>query len=93
MKPVQSSENNLLERKEYVFEVDHAGAATPKREELKKQIAESLGVAPEKVSIVEVRTGYGANSSIVFVRVYADENVLKLFEKPKGKKPQAGAAK
>ncbi len=93
MKQIQEKENLLLGRKRYTFEIEHSGKATPKKVEIKEEIAKKLGAEPGKIAVRHVYTNYGANNSKVIVHVYEDEKVMKFLEPPKGKKPVAAAAK
>ena len=93
MKQTYEKEHALLGRKRYTFEIEHQGQSTPKKIELKEQLAKKLGVDAAKISIIEVHTNYGSNISNVSVHVYEDEKLLKFLETPKGKKAAAPAAK
>lgn len=92
MKSIHEKQSALLGRKEYTFEIEHAGQATPKRSELKEQIAKKLGVDAAKLNIKHVYTNYGSNVSTVIVNVYEDETLMKLLEIPKGKKAKPAPA-
>ena len=43
---VEKSENPLFQRVEIKFKVDHAGEPTPKRLDVRAQVAAQLGVSP-----------------------------------------------
>ena len=93
MKQLYEQENILLGRKRYAFEIEHVGSATPKKQELKEQLAKKLGVDASKISICHVYTNYGSNVSKAIIHVYEDEKLLTFLEIPKGKKAKAPSAK
>ncbi len=93
MKQVSEKENQLLGKKSYVYEIEHAGSASPKKTELKEQLSKKLGAPIEKIVVRNILTTYGSNTSIVEVEVYEDEKVMKLLAPQKGKKPAAAKAK
>ena len=93
MKLKAEKDNKLLGRKSYTYEIEHSGKSTPKKADIKEEIAKKAGVDASRVTIRHIFTGYGANTSKVIAHVYEDEKVMTLLEPPKGKKPAAGAAK
>ncbi len=86
MKGYKEKTSVLLSRKEIHFEVEHPGAATPKKAEIKESIAKQYNAAPEKITIKSISTAFGANKSTVVARIYEDEKVMKLVEPVKGQK-------
>ncbi|MBI5391651.1 hypothetical protein HZB00_01480 [Candidatus Woesearchaeota archaeon] len=86
LKQITEIESPLLGRKRYTFEIDHPGKATPKRAEIKEEIAKKVNTTPEKVAIRHIFTQFGAEKSKIIVYIYNDEKTLKRLEPPKGKK-------
>lgn len=64
--------NALLKRKEVHAEVDHDGAGTPSRVDLRKAVASKYGTKPESVYVIDVRTNTGNQSALCEVQVYDD---------------------
>lgn len=91
-------ENMFIGRKELRIEVEHKGA-TPKREELVKQLAEKLMVKPNLIVIKRIMPVYGGGRAVCDAYVYKDLDTLKKFtdssllERNKGKVEEKEEAK
>ena len=72
-------ENQLLNRTEITGEVLHAGAATPKRIDVKKLLAAQLGADESLLTIRKVNTPFGAKSKLTAM-LYKDKATLEKFE-------------
>ncbi len=59
-----------MHRKEVILQIQHAGAPTPSREEMRKQYAASEGVSVECVELVFVVTDFGTHTSRAILRVW-----------------------
>lgn len=96
LKIVEKDENPLLKRTEVRFEVDHAGAATPKRLDVRKQLAGELGVPEDTVVIEKFATMHGRQVASGIARAYDSRERLEELEpkhllergKPKEEKPE-----
>lgn len=86
MKKLKEVKAPLLKRTRITYEIEHPNAATPKKEDIKKKVAEELNVKPELVSIRHIYSHFGSNKSKIIVHVYESEKDLKFLETPKGKK-------
>ncbi|MEK6948453.1 MAG: hypothetical protein AABX19_04410 [Nanoarchaeota archaeon] len=86
IKILEEIESKLLGIKRLVLEVDHASNATPKREDIKNQIAKKYSVEANLVAVRNIFTNFGMNTSKVLVNIYNSEKDLKFLEPPKGKK-------
>lgn len=75
MKEVKKFENNLLDRVEYVFEMD--ASSTPSREDVKSEIVKKLKADEKLVSIERVKSHYGSRKIHVVAYVYSSEDVMK----------------
>jgi ribosomal protein S24E len=64
--------NALLKRKEVRAEIEHDGAGTPSRVDLRKSIASKYGAKPESVYVINVETGTGTQSALCEAQVYDD---------------------
>lgn len=68
----QDAYNPLLKRKEVRVEVDHDGAGTPSRVDLRKAIAAKYNTKPENVYVLDVETKTGTQSASCAIEVYDD---------------------
>ena len=73
----QDNYNALLKRKEVSIEVEHDGAGTPSRSDLRKAVATKYGTKPENVYVVDVETKTGTQSAVCEVQVYDDAGVAR----------------
>ena len=80
----------LLERKRFTFNLVFEGA-TPKKDDVKKQVASQLKVHDDIVVLKHVFQRYGSKTAKVIAHVYKSAEMLKKFE-PKKKVKKQGAA-
>ena len=59
VKILEERPNPLLHRKEYTFEVDHAGAATPPRADVRKELAKLVKVPADRLVIERMNARFG----------------------------------
>jgi len=85
---IDKKENPFLKRADLILTVDHAGKATPKKDELAKMIADKLKSVPEKVEIVYIFTESGLSKSKVKARVWKEKVPVKKVKKEKVEKPK-----
>jgi small subunit ribosomal protein S24e len=76
---VSQDENKLFDRKELkaTFEFD---GATPKRADIKVQLAGKIGAAPEQVVIRSITSQFGIRRINVLAHVYPSTDVAKKNE-------------
>jgi small subunit ribosomal protein S24e len=77
---VDKVENPLLKRAELKFRVDHAGAPTPKRLEVRPQLAALLGVAEDLVVIDKFSSTHGRQVASGIARTYVSKEQLEKIE-------------
>lgn len=86
IKILEEKENSLLNRKEFLLEIDSSGK-TPSNKELKQELAQKLKAKPELIVIKNIYQAYGKMTSKSEVFLYNDEKSLKetetIKEKPK----------
>ena len=76
----EEKRNPLIDRIELTFRVDHFGASSPNRLDVKKKIA-ALQSSDEKLTIVKkLDTHFGASYSIGKVYIYDNAKELQFFE-------------
>lgn len=73
-------ENQLLEREEITFTVNHDLKGTPSREEIRNKLAALLNVDIQKLFIEKVETDYGAAKSKGIANVYKSQERALLIE-------------
>ena len=77
---IEEKKNPLIDRIELTFRVDHFGASTPNRLDIKKKIAASQG-SDEKLAIVKkLKTHFGASYYLGKVYIYDNAKDLQFFE-------------
>lgn len=73
-------ENQLQQRVEVRFTVEHAGEATPARDAVRTKIAEELGAQKDKVVVDNMETEYGKGLSRGYAKVYDSLDAAKKHE-------------
>ncbi|WXG41158.1 MAG: 30S ribosomal protein S24e [Candidatus Freyarchaeum deiterrae] len=73
-------ENQLLEREEITFTVNHDLKGTPSREEIKNKLAALLNVDTQKLFIKKIETEYGASKSKGTANIYKSSERALLVE-------------
>jgi len=93
IKNIDKKENKLLNRTEVIAEVQHSKSPTPKRLDLKRQIAAKLGTNEELLVIKKIESTFGSITR-VYANVYPSakelnkieqKHILKRLEKAKKK--------
>ena len=77
---VEKSENPLFQRVEIKLKVDHAGEPTPKRLDVRAQLAAQLGVAEELIVIEKLAGAYGRQEASGIARAYSSKERLEALE-------------
>ena len=76
----EEKKNPLIDRKELTFRIDHFGAGTPNRIEVKKKIAAIQG-SDEKLTIIKhLDTHFGASHTLGKAFIYDNTKDLEYFE-------------
>lgn len=73
MKEIKKVENKLLDRTEYVFEME--SSSVPSRDQVKQDIVKKLKADENLVSIEEINSHYGTRTIHISVYVYESEDV------------------
>jgi len=99
MKILNETYSKLLHQKVINVEVAHYGKSTPRKEEIKKELAKTAKAKEELIIIKQIKTDFGSGNSIVTAYVYDSEEDLKKSEpvtkhmKTQAKKAKEEAAK
>jgi ribosomal protein S24E len=78
---LEEKANPLLHRREYWFEVSHATAATPKREEVRGEFAKLTKAPKDRVIIERMRARYGTATTRGEAIVYESVEAAKSTER------------
>ncbi|HEY5539053.1 MAG TPA: hypothetical protein VIL58_05895 [Thermoplasmata archaeon] len=79
---MQRRENPLLKRVEVRFRVSHPNASSPRREELRQELAKELHAAKDIVILDFLRSDFGRSTSRGYAKVYkAKEDALRIERK------------
>jgi ribosomal protein S24E len=70
--------NPLLHRKEYTFEVDHAGTATPPRADVRKELAKLVKVPADRLVIERMNARFGTAKTRGEAAAYATKEALDI---------------
>jgi len=79
---IESKKQNMLQKRwEVIFNIEHVGAPTPKRDEIRQKVAEAMNAKKELVIVDNTCTETGAGYSYGYAKVYGTQEDLKNFEK------------
>ena len=77
---LEEKKNELVNRAELEFRIDHFGTGTPNRLEIKKKIA-AMKNADEKLTVIrKMKTHYGAAYTTGKVNIYENSEDLQFYE-------------
>lgn len=76
----EKTENPLFKRTEVKFKADHAGGPTPKRLDVRTQLANQLGVAAELIVIEKLASTHGRQMASGIARAYSSREQLEGLE-------------
>ena len=89
MKKLKETNFPLLNRTEFIYEIDHPNQPTPKREAIKRQLAAELKTSEELINLNKVITSFGSTKIKVIAEVYKTKDDLeKLIKKTKKQKQE-----
>jgi small subunit ribosomal protein S24e len=77
---VHQKRNELLKRTEITLRLNHTGSGTPSRTEVRKKIADMLGVEIERVYVKKIGTKTGSMTSIGEVNIYDSADQARYIE-------------
>lgn len=76
LKVLEERPNPLLKRTEYRFEITHATAATPTREEVRAELSKQLRVPKDRLVVERMHARYGIASSRGEAMAYLDAHAV-----------------
>ena len=77
---IEEEKNQLINRTEIKFRIDHFGKGTPNRLDVKKKIAAMKNVNEKLTIIRKLRTKFGSAYSTGKVYIYGDFKDLEFYE-------------
>ena len=77
---VKNTDNKLVGRQELELQIIHTSSATPKRMEVRKEVAKQMKAKTELVIIDHLKNRYGRQETIGYAKVYADMGSLTATE-------------
>jgi len=85
---IEKKDNPFLKRTDLILTIDHTGLATPKKDDLIKEIAGKFSSIPEKVTIDYIFSEYGLSRAKVKAKVWKEKPPEKKLKKrePKAEK-------
>lgn len=84
---LEERENVLLARKELRLNIKHPSSATPKKQELLKELSEKYSVPEDHIIIDFIFSKKGMNESVAKVKIYKEKPKIK-EKKQKEKKEE-----
>ncbi|HIN08395.1 MAG: hypothetical protein CXX76_00220 [Methanobacteriota archaeon] len=77
---VKNTDNKLVGRQELELQIIHTASATPKRMDVRKEVAKQMKAKTELVIIDHLKNRYGRQETIGYAKVYADMGSLTATE-------------
>ena len=77
---LSEKENKPLARKEIAFKIDHAGASTPSRADIRAKLVAQFNANSEAVLVSTLNTHYGIGVTEGTVHIYSDPEQMKRIE-------------
>ncbi len=77
IKVLEEKLNPLLKRREFSFEISHATAATPKRDDVRTEFAKVANAPKDRVIIERMRARYGTATTRGEAMVYESADAAK----------------
>lgn len=74
---VSREKKPLLSREDVTATVEFTGASTPKRMQIRDELAQKLGADPKMVALAHIENTFGSASLKVTAHVYANEQAMK----------------
>lgn len=80
VKIADKNKNSLMKRIEVFCEVSHDGEPTPKRGDIRKNVAEQMNVKEDMVVLISLKSEYAGGSKAV-IHIYSNEKDMMSNEK------------
>ncbi len=77
---VSEKENKPLGRKEIAFKIDHAGASTPSRADIRAKLVAQFDADASAVLVSTLNTHYGIGITEGSIHIYSDPEQMKRIE-------------
>ena len=76
----EKNSNPLLDRQEVQIVIKHDSDATPKRNQVIKNLSEQLKIKKDLIIIDHLKNKYGKTETQGYAKVYANKDTMKLVE-------------
>lgn len=76
IKIVEERKNGLLHRVEYVFEVAHPTASSPKRSDVRQELAKMVKVPKDRLIVERMNARYGIATTVGYAVAYDSKEAL-----------------
>ena len=86
---IEKKDNLFLKRADLILIIDHTGQATPKKDDLIKEIAGKFSSTPEKVTIDYIFSEHGLSRAKVRAKVWKEKPPEKKVKKEEKQKEEA----
>jgi len=90
MKKLKEEDIPLLNRKRVTYLLEHTEKSTPKKEDVKKEIAKDLKVSEDLISVRHIYPHFGVEKAKIIAHVYKSKEDLERFEKINKRKKKHG---
>jgi len=77
---LSEKENKPLARKEIAFKIDHTGASTPSRADIRSKLVAQFDADAEAVVISTLNNHFGIGITEGSIRIYSDSEQMKRIE-------------
>ena len=74
---LSEKENKPIARKEIAFKIDHAGASTPSREDIRAKLVAQFDADSSAVLVSTLNTHYGIGVTEGSIHIYSDPEQMK----------------
>ncbi len=85
---ITERENPFMDRIELMIEIDHTGAATPRKAEVQKAVSELKSVEPERVDVRKIFSKKGIGKSEAKIFIWKEPKVKDLSKEEVEKKKE-----
>jgi len=90
MKKLKEENIPLLSRKRVIYLVDHPGKVTPKKEDIKKEVAKDLKIDESLINVRHIYPHFGTEKAKVIAHAYEKKEDYERFETINKRKKKDG---
>ncbi|MAG45700.1 MAG: hypothetical protein CMH63_02940 [Nanoarchaeota archaeon] len=90
MKKLKETPSPLINRTRVEYEIEHFQKSTPKKDDLKAQLAKELKTQEDTIHVKHIFSHFGSSKSKIIADIYKTKEDLKKYVKIKKKKVAEG---